>query len=105
VTPVLALPDSPLLPRGSCDLVLIVDTFHHFPDGVSYLRGLAGLLKPGGRIVNIDFHRRELPVGPPIEHKIDRADFLKMAEAASLQLVAEHDFLPYQYFLVLKPEP
>ena len=104
VTPVLALGDDPLLPGAACDLILIVDTYHHFPDGPAYLRRLARSLKPGGRIVNIDFHKRELPVGPPPGHKLSREEFLAQAAKAGLSLVAEHTFLPYQYFLVLRPQ-
>ena len=103
VTPVLALEDDALLPARACDLILIVDTYHHFPDGPAYLRRLALALKPGGKIVNIDFHKRELPVGPPPEHKLTREQFLEQAQAAGLALVEEHTFLPYQYFLVLQP--
>lgn len=103
LTPVLALQDDPLLPPASCDLALIVNTFHHFPDGVSYLRRVARALKPGGRVVNIDFHERELPVGPPPEHKLSRDAFLLIAGEAGLRLHREHTFLPWQYFLELKP--
>jgi ubiquinone/menaquinone biosynthesis C-methylase UbiE len=103
VTPVLALEDDPLVPPASCDLILIVDTYHHFPDGPAYLRRLARSLRPGGRLVNIDFHKRELPVGPPPEHKLTREEFLAQADAAGLALALEHTFLPYQYFLVLTP--
>jgi len=103
VTPVLGLDDDPLVPERACDLITVVDTYHHFPDGPAYLRRLVRSLKPGGRIANLDFHRRDLPVGPPIEHKVARDDFLRAAEAAGLALVAEHTFLPYQYFLVLRP--
>jgi ubiquinone/menaquinone biosynthesis C-methylase UbiE len=103
VTPVLGLDDEPLIPERACDLILVVNTYHHFPDGPAYLRRLARSLKPGGRIANLDFHRRELPVGPPVEHKVARDDFLREAGAAGLELIEEHDFLPYQYFLVLRP--
>ena len=79
VSPVLALADDPLLPRNACDLILIVDTYHHFPDGAAYLRRLSRSLRPGGKMVNIDFHKRDLPVGPPLEHKVSREAFLKEA--------------------------
>lgn len=101
VTPVLALPDDPLLPPAACDLILIVDTYHHFPDGPAYLRRLARSLRPGGRIVNIDFQKRELPLGPPVDRKISREAFLADARAAGLKLAGEKEFLPYQYFLIL----
>lgn len=103
VTPVLGLPDDPRLPAGACDLILIVDTFHHFPDGTAYLKRLGRALKTGGRLVNVDFHKRELPVGPALEHKVAREDFLRHAEQAGFKLLREHGFLPYQYFLVLTP--
>jgi cyclopropane fatty-acyl-phospholipid synthase-like methyltransferase len=103
VTPVLARPDDPLLPRAACDVVLVVDTYHHFPDGPAYLRGLRGVLKPDGRIANIDFHKRDTPVGPPLARRIAREDFLRDAAAAGLAVASEETFLPHQYFLVLRP--
>jgi len=103
ITPVLSLPDDALLPAASCDLILIVDTYHHFPDGPAYLRRLRRALKLGGHIANVDFHKRELPVGPPLEHKVAREAFLADATTAGLGLVEEHKFLPYQYFVVLAP--
>lgn len=99
VTPILALPADPLLPGKSCDVILVVDTYHHFPDGVAYLKRLAHSLKPGGRIANIDFHDRDLPVGPKHD-KVSREKFLADAKSAGLSLAKEHDFLEHQYFLV-----
>ncbi len=104
VSPILALPDEPLVPPAACDVLLLVDAFHHFTDRVASLRRLRRSLKPGGRLVNIDYHLHELPVGPKPEHKVDRADFLKDAAAAGFALKTEHGFLPYQYFLVLEGE-
>jgi predicted methyltransferase len=103
VTPVLSRADDPLLPAGRCDLALIVNSYHHFPDGPALLCRIVRALGPGGRLVNIDFDKREAPVGPPVEHRVAREDFLRDARRAGLALVAEHRFLPYQYFLVLRP--
>jgi ubiquinone/menaquinone biosynthesis C-methylase UbiE len=103
LTPVFALAEDPLLPPASCDMALIVNTFHHFPDGVAYLRRLVRALKPDGRIVNIDFREGELPVGPPPEQKLSRDAFLRTAHEAGLRLHSEKSFLPYQYFLVMRP--
>ena len=103
LTPVLALEDDPLVPQASCDLALMVNTFHHFSDGAAYLRRLARTLRPGGRVVNIDFFERELPVGPPPEQKLSREAFLRIAADAGLRLDGEQTLLPYQYFVVLRP--
>ena len=103
VTPVLGLDDDPLLPARSCDLVLVVNTYHHFPGGPRYLRRLRRLLRPGGRLVNVDFDRRETPVGPPVERRVARETFLRHARQAGLRLSREVTFLPYQYCLILRP--
>ena len=105
VVPVLGQPDDPLLQAGSCDVVLIVDTFHHFPDGVAYLWRLSSALKPGGRIVNVDFQKRETPVGPPVAHRVSREEFLAFAASAGLVVVGEETFLPHQYLIALAPKP
>jgi ubiquinone/menaquinone biosynthesis C-methylase UbiE len=101
VTPVLAVAADPLLPPRSCDLVLIVDAYHHFPDRPHYLARLAALLRPGGRLVDVDWRKQKTDFGPPPEHRIAREDFLADAAKAGLRLVAEPKFLPHQYFLVL----
>jgi ubiquinone/menaquinone biosynthesis C-methylase UbiE len=102
VTPVLGRDDDPLLPDNACDLVLVVNTYHHFPGGPRYLGRLSRLLRAGGRLVNVDFHRRETPVGPPLERRIARETFLRDARRAGLRLVREVTFLPYQYCVVLR---
>jgi len=103
VTPVLGTAGHPLLPAGSCDLALVVDTLHHLPDLPAYLKALAGALRPGGRIAIVDWHKRELPVGPSVERKVAREEALLAGEQAGLALLDEPAFLPYQYFLVLRP--
>jgi ubiquinone/menaquinone biosynthesis C-methylase UbiE len=103
VTPVLALADDPLLPAAACDVILIVDTYHHFPDRVAYLGRLTRALRPGGRIANVDYHKRETPVGPPLAHRLARETFLAEAQKAGLVVADEPAFLPHQYFVVLRP--
>ena len=99
----LALGDDPLLPAAACDVILIVDTYHHFPERVAYLGRLTRALRPGGRIANIDYHKRETPVGPPVEHRVSREVFLAEAQSAAMVVAEEPTFLPYQYFVVLRP--
>ena len=103
VTPILGLPDDPLLPKGTCDVILVVNTYHLFPNGPAFLRRLIKSLKPRGRLANIDFHKRETPQGPVLARRVSREAFLADAQRAGLSLLSEEKFLPYQYFVVLKP--
>lgn len=100
VVSILADPDDPLLAEGSINRFFICDVWHHVDNPVKYLSLMKKMLKPGGEIVMIDFHKKELPFGPPLQMKIAREDLIKQMEANGFRLAKEHSFLPYQYFLV-----
>ncbi len=97
---ILADSHDPKLPSVSADLIFICDTLHHISDRKEYFPMLARALKPGGRLVNIDFLKRPLPVGPPLEMKIAKKDMIAEAEPAGFRLLKDYSFLSYQYFLV-----
>jgi SAM-dependent methyltransferase len=97
--------DGLAVPPEPVDAVLIVNVLHHVKDRARYLRKLGGSLKPGGRIAIVDFHEYPLPIGPPPDHKLSRADALASLRAAGLALVREETFLPYQYFLLAARTP
>jgi ubiquinone/menaquinone biosynthesis C-methylase UbiE len=101
VSPILARPDDPLLPQP-VDRFVIVDVWHHIEDQAGYLALMKKALKPGGQVVMIDFHKRDLPVGPPLAMKIAREDLLAQMKTHGFELVTEHTFLPHQYFLVFR---
>ena len=94
VVTVLAKPDSPLLPDSSIDRFFICNTWHHIHDQSRYLALMKKMLKPGGQVIMLDYHRKELPVGPPLEEKIDRGALVKQMEGAGYSLIEEHTFLP-----------
>lgn len=100
VVPVLSSLADPHLPPGEIDLILVVDTYHHFDDRGRYLHTLSRALKPEGRLAIVDYYKRPLPVGPPVDHKIARDQVIKEVQAAGYRLVEEPTFLPHQYFLV-----
>ena len=99
VLTVLATPDDPKLTAGSVDVIFICDVLHHIENRPAYYSKLKAALKPGGRIVNIDFHERQLPVGPPPSMKLPAEKVKQEFQSAGFRLIRQHDFLPYQYFL------
>jgi arsenite methyltransferase len=97
---ILADIDDPLLPDRSVNRFFICDVWHHVENQSKYLSLMKKMLKLGGEVVMIDFHKKELPVGPPPQIKIAREDLIKQMETNGFRLKKEHTFLPYQYFLV-----
>ena len=90
----------PLLPEA-VDRVLTVNTVHHIADRPAYFRRVAQHLRPGGRVVIVDFRIGDLPVGPPDAAKIAPDAMVKDMVAAGLALVSRHDdLLPHQWILV-----
>ena len=99
---ILAAPDDPKLPEAGVDTIFFCDVLHHIENRGAYYRKLDRALKPGGRIVVIDFYKRELPIGPPVSRKIPREEMIAELKQAGFVLAESFDFLPYQYFLVFE---
>lgn len=92
--------DDPLLEPKSVNVVFICDTYHHIEDRVNYLKRMSKGLKDGGRVVVVDFYKKDLPVGPrDVKHKLDKETVLAEFKEAGYRLIKSHDILPYQYFL------
>ncbi|WP_257451299.1 class I SAM-dependent methyltransferase [Archangium lipolyticum] len=98
--PVLGGAEDPRLPE-LVDVAIIVDTYHHFGDRAGYMRRVHESLRPGGRVVIIDY-RKESPRGPPAEHKLPPEQVRGELESVGFRQVGTHDFLPDQYFLVFE---
>jgi len=101
---VLAPPDDPKLGPQSTDLVFICDVLHHIENRAAYLPKLRTALKPGGRVVNIDFYKKDLPVGPPVSMKLSEEQVIAEFKGAGFRLKRKLSFLPYQYFLEFEAE-
>ena len=97
---ILADPHDPKLHQASVDMIFICNTLHHVSERGTYYPLLARALKPGGCLVDIDFQKRDLPIGPPLSMKIAKRDVAKEVAPAGFRLTEEFDFLEYQYFLV-----
>lgn len=96
---IVGAPDDPRLPEQSIDMIFFCDVLHHIENRPAYYAKLAKVLKPGGRIVVIDFYERPLPVGPPPSMKLSDQQIIAELQKAGFALKKRLDTLPYQYFL------
>jgi ubiquinone/menaquinone biosynthesis C-methylase UbiE len=99
---VLGTPTDPRLPAASMDLVLMVDVYHELADPQAMLRALKRALKPGGRLVLIEF-RKESPWVPiREEHKMSIREARIEVEAEGYTLDRVIDVLPWQHIIVFR---
>ena len=96
--------DDPVLPAKTFDLLLMVDVYHELASPQVFVRKLKETLKPGGRLVLIEF-RREDP-GVPIreEHKMSVSQVRDELGADGFRIERVIDVLPWQHIIVLRPE-
>ena len=98
---VLATPDDPRLPDGSVDVIFFCDVLHHIENRAAYYPKLGKALKPGGRIVVIEFYKKDMPIGPPPSMKLSDDEVIAEFRGAGFTLAKRLDILPYQYYLFL----
>ena len=105
VVPVLGTEADPGLEENSVDVALIVDAYHEFSYPREMMVAIWKALRPGGRVVLVEFRLEdpEVPVRPL--HKMSQAQVRAEMAAAGLEWVETRDLLPRQHFLVFrKPE-
>jgi SAM-dependent methyltransferase len=100
VVPVLASSDDPHFPPNRLDIVFVADTYHHLENRVEYMRRLTSVLKPGGRLVVLDYKSGPLPVGPPPDHKLAAGVRESELTEAGYVRVDRHETHPYHDFEV-----
>ena len=103
IVPVLASADDPHFPPGRLDVVFIGDTYHHLDDRVPYMVRLKAVLKPGGRVVLLEYKPGDLPVGPPADHKLQAGVLERELAEAGYEKTESHDTHPYHDFQVWRP--
>jgi SAM-dependent methyltransferase len=92
--------DDPKLPASSIDLVLMVDVYHEFAEPQKMLRGIRTALKPGGRLVLLEYRKEDPDVPIRFEHKMSVAEAKLELEAEGFTLARTDDRLPRQHILI-----
>ena len=89
------------LPAGSVDVAFICDAYHHFEQPKAMLASISRALRPGGRLVVVDFER--IPGTSPdwlLKHvRAGKEEFRREIEAAGFSFAGEERLMRENYFL------
>lgn len=92
----------PKLPAASLDLLLMVDVYHEFSEPQKMLRGIREALKPGGRLVLIEYRGEDpaVPIRP--EHKMTVRQVRAELEPEGFKFEKSLETLPRQHILIFR---
>ena len=102
VTAVLGNERDPGLAECSVDLALLVDAYHEFSYPFEMGRAIARALKPGGKLVLIEYRGEDPRVPIKRLHKMTEQQSQTEMQAAGLSWVETLDVLPQQHFMVFQ---
>ena len=94
---------TPNLAPASCDLVLLVDSYHEFRYPHEMMQGIVAALRPGGRVALVEYRGEDPTLGIRPLHAMTRAQVEREMAAVGLHLTAAPDVLPTQHLLVFTP--
>jgi len=102
VEPVLGTLTDPKLPADSVDLILMVDVYHEFSHPFEMTEAMVKALKPGGRLVFVEYRREDPKVPILLVHKMTEKQVIKEMAAHPLRHVETNAVLPRQHILVFE---
>jgi ubiquinone/menaquinone biosynthesis C-methylase UbiE len=104
VSPVLGTQDDPRLPVEAIDLVLMVDVYHELSQPQLMLRHIKASLRPGGRLVLLEYRKEDpnVPIKP--DHKMSVAEAKLEVEAEGFKLTKTNEDLPRQHILIFSKQ-
>jgi len=93
--------NDPNLEENELDVAVIVNTYMYVGDRVNWMKKVLKGLKPGGKVIIIDFKRKRTPVGPPAQYRVPLYMAEEEMEKSGLVNVQTNDSaLDYQYILI-----
>ncbi len=105
VEPILATVSNPNLPPESVDLAIMVDAYHEFEYPLEVMQGIVSALKPGGRVILVEYRGENPFVMIKALHKMTQKQAKKEMQAVGLLWRETKNLLPQQHLMVFeKPQ-
>jgi precorrin-6B methylase 2 len=102
VEPVLGEEKDPKLPEGEVDVILMVDVYHEFSFPFEMTAAMVKSLKPGGRLVFVEYRMEDPRVPIKLVHKMTEKQVIKEMKPHSLKWVETVGTLPRQHIIIFE---
>ncbi|MFT4790258.1 MAG: SAM-dependent methyltransferase [Paraglaciecola sp.] len=101
---ILASERSPNIPNASVDMVLLVDAYHEFSHPREVMAGVVKGLKPGGRVVLVEYRGEDNRVPIKRLHKMTQQQAKLEMSVVGLQWLRTDDYLPQQHVMIFSKQ-
>jgi SAM-dependent methyltransferase len=102
VVPILGTTTDPKLPASSVDLVLMVDVYHEFDCPAEIMETLCRSVKPGGRVVFVEYRGEDPAVPIKPRHKMTEMQVKREMSGLPLDWVQTIGVLPWQHIIIFR---
>lgn len=102
IVPIQADPDNVRLPPASIDLAVLVDVYHELAFPYEVMRSLIRALKPGGRVVLVEYRGEDPAVPIKPLHKMSEAQVRREMKMLPLSWERTSERLPMQHIVVFR---
>ena len=102
IIPVLSTEKTVSLPANSMDLMLLVDVYHEFSFPYEMAQSMLEALKPGGKLVLVEFRAEDPNVPIKAIHKMSQQQAVKEFKAAGFSFEKNISNLPWQHCLIFR---
>ncbi|MDQ2732866.1 MAG: class I SAM-dependent methyltransferase [Armatimonadota bacterium] len=92
----------PKLPPQSVDLIILVDVYHEFDHPWEMTKGMVRALKPGGRLVFVEYRLEDPRVQIKLVHKMSEKQVRKEMSLFPLRWLGTNETLPLQHVIVFQ---
>ena len=105
VKPVLGTTTDPRLPAVALDLAVMVDVYHEFEYPYEMLAAIVSALKPGGRLVVVEYRANDPAVPIKPLHTMTEEQVRREAALHPLEWVTTVRGLPMQHVIIFRKKP
>ena len=102
IEPIQCTEKDPKLPAGGVDLILMVDVYHEFSYPYEVTTELVKALKPGGRLVFVEFRLEDEKVPIRLLHRMSIKQVMREMEPQQLKHVETLTHLPWQHVIIFE---
>ena len=102
IIPVLSTEQKVSLPANSIDIMLLVDVYHEFSFPYEMTLSMLEVLKPGGKLVLVEFRAEDPNVPIKTIHKMSERQAVKEFKASGFLFEKNIGNLPWQHCLIFR---